>query len=86
MAGKRGKAQAKGKAAKAGHLKKCPACGKRCGAPIFYGMPTAECMADLMQGAKDGMVVIGGCCVTDHDPRWRCTNCGHAWGKFDGGD
>jgi hypothetical protein len=24
---------------------------------------------------KDGKIVLGGCCISDDDPSWRCINC-----------
>ena len=53
---------------------KCPTCGGKPVARIFYGLPilTTEIKLDLM----DGRVTLGGCEVTDDDPAWECTECG----------
>ncbi len=26
-------------------------------------------------------IVMGGCMVTDHDPKWECIDCQHRWGN-----
>ena len=52
---------------------KCPACGSSHMADILYGLPalSEKLQADL----DDGRIVLGGCCVTDHDPSWQCAVC-----------
>jgi len=25
-------------------------------------------------------IILGGCYVTDHDPKWECNECHHQWG------
>lgn len=49
----------------------CPFCGY--GPPIenVYGMPTYK----AEQAEKRGEIMLGGCCVTDSDPRWCCPSC-----------
>lgn len=39
--------------------------------PIVFGLPGEE----LEERALRGEVVLGGCCVTDDDPRWFCKRC-----------
>ena len=31
-------------------------------------------------------VVLGGCIVTEHDPKWECNDCHHRWGYADHND
>lgn len=52
--------------------KPCPKCGSLDIVPIMYGLPGPE----GMEAARDGKIALGGCCVTDHDPRKRCKACG----------
>jgi hypothetical protein len=33
------------------------------------------------QAEERGEVVLGGCCVTDDDPKWFCRECGRAWNE-----
>ncbi len=51
--------------------RKCPACGSANVVPILYGMPTAE----LFAKAEAGRIALGGCCITQDDPCWRCVSC-----------
>ncbi len=50
---------------------KCPECGAVAVVPIAYGHPVVE----TFEAADRGEVMLGGCCVTDHDPQWGCTAC-----------
>lgn len=51
---------------------KCPNCGARKVVSILYGLPSSDVVAEVTAGK----VVLGGCCVTDCDPSWECTDCG----------
>jgi hypothetical protein len=51
--------------------RKCPACGSTNVVRILYGLPTAE----LFEDAEAGRIAIGGCCITEDDPSWRCVSC-----------
>ena len=57
------------------HRPTCPKCGSDATATIVYGFPSEE----LMEEAERGEVHLGGCCVTDNDPQWRCADCGYGW-------
>lgn len=52
----------------------CPTCGGDDVAKILYGFIIPD--AELNEALKRGEVVLGGCCVTDHDPQWHCNACG----------
>ena len=52
---------------------KCPSCKATSVAAILYGLP--EFSQRLESDLQAGRVVLGGCCVTDDDPTWRCTAC-----------
>lgn len=59
--------------------RRCPACGAASVAGILYGYPMFS--PELESQLAAGRVVLGGCCVTDDDPRWHCTTCGtDLWG------
>ena len=51
---------------------KCPNCGEKKVAAILYGLPSPG----MFTQGSSGKIVLGGCCVTDCDPSWECTNCG----------
>ncbi len=53
--------------------KSCPVCKSTKIANILYGMPVYnEKFANDMDSGK---IVIGGCCITDNDPKWQCVDC-----------
>lgn len=54
--------------------RKCPKCGHYPLASIIYGMPCFS--KELQQSMKEGRVALGGCCIGDDDPAWKCANCG----------
>jgi len=39
----------------------------------MYGLPAPN--PDLWRDVDAGKIVLGGCCVTDDDPAWRCVAC-----------
>lgn len=54
---------------------RCPRCGGAELVPIVYGLPSPE----LGERARRGEVALGGCCVGDSSPEFRCTLCDHEW-------
>ncbi|MCQ2570766.1 MAG: hypothetical protein MJ154_00750 [Candidatus Saccharibacteria bacterium] len=50
--------------------KKCPKCGCEL-KKIIYGMPTLE----TFEASERGEVVLGGCCIIDGGPDYRCDEC-----------
>jgi hypothetical protein len=52
--------------------RRCPACSSDEVVRIAYGYPGPDLIADY----EAGRVVLGGCCVSDADPSWRCMACG----------
>ena len=57
---------------------KCPNCGSNKTAEIIYGMATYE----MSLQEQKGEIKIGGCCVSENDPRWHCFACGHEFGVY----
>jgi hypothetical protein len=37
----------------------------------------------LRPDLEAGRVVLGGCCVFQDSPQWKCQGCGHSWGRTD---
>ena len=59
----------------------CPLCNNKNIATIFWGYPSD--MKELEKEIDEGDIVLGGCMVTDHDPKWECNSCHHRWGERD---
>ncbi|QHI70501.1 hypothetical protein [Tichowtungia aerotolerans] len=53
--------------------RKCPKCGSDRIASYLFGMPMFD--EKLDRDLEAGRIVLGGCCVADDDPRWKCTDC-----------
>lgn len=53
--------------------RKCPACGSSRIAEILYGLPAFS--AKLKRDLDAGRIILGGCCVTNDDPKWQCPDC-----------
>ena len=46
--------------------------------PIVYGMPGPE----LVSASTRGEVELGGCCISDDEPMFRCQRCGRTEGRL----
>jgi hypothetical protein len=58
---------------------KCPKCKKSWIAEILYGYyADVNSFQDAFEKKE---IVLGGCCVTDNDPKWECNDCCHQWGE-----
>jgi hypothetical protein len=55
----------------------CPRCGASAVAKIVYGLPAFD--EELVREVEAGRVVLGGCCVWEGMPQWRCRTCNHEW-------
>lgn len=49
----------------------CPVCGHQPMARISYGMPLTTNDEDLKMGRR----ILGGCVISDFDPKWHCVQC-----------
>ena len=58
---------------------KCPKCGKSWIAEIFWGYPAN--MESIEEALERKEIILGGCLVTNNDPRWECNDCNHQWGE-----
>jgi len=52
---------------------KCPECSSTRIADILYGLPAWS--QELDEDLKSGKLVLGGCCITEDDPKWQCADC-----------
>ena len=57
----------------------CPECNKKWVAEILWGYPPDT--ESLEKAIEKKEIVLGGCLVTDHDPKWECNDCHHKWGQ-----
>ena len=51
----------------------CPNCNSPRLAKILYGLPRFDDKLD--KDIKEGRVVLGGCCISDNDPDYKCMDC-----------
>jgi len=56
----------------------CPSCGSKRVARILYGLP--DDTPELLSEIKVGKATLGGCCIDDNDPKWKCHDCLLKWG------
>ena len=55
-----------------------PTCHGQPMRPITYGMPGPE----LVEASAQGLIELGGCCISDDMPAWRCRVCGRTSGRI----
>lgn len=55
--------------------RRCPRCRSAGAEPIIYGLVAPGPNGDLAD------VYLAGSMVTDDDPKWHCSVCGHKWGR-----
>ena len=59
----------------------CPNCNSKKIALILWGYANFD--REMEKAVENKEIVLGGCLVTDHDPKWECTACSHRWGERD---
>lgn len=59
----------------------CPDCKSKSSAKIIWGY--VHLTSELKEDIALGKYVLGGCLVTDHDPKWECNSCHYRWGERD---
>ena len=57
----------------------CPNCKNESIAEILWGY--YEDTNALQKALKKKEITLGGCIVTEHDPKWECNVCYHRWGE-----
>tara|TARA_Y100001960_G_scaffold107231_1_gene115214 strand:- start:2965 stop:4011 length:1047 start_codon:yes stop_codon:yes gene_type:complete len=60
--------------------RKCPKCGSDQVTLITYGYPDGS--PEVMEKIKNEEVELGGCCVDDNSPKWKCQDCEERFGKI----
>ena len=60
----------------------CPKCKSKNIALLFWGYP-ADFDESMEKQVERKEIVLGGCLVTDHDPKWECNECHNRWGERD---
>lgn len=58
---------------------KCPECGSNNIAEIPWGLPAFT--EELQKKLDEKKVVLGGCCISDDDPKYECNECKHRFGQ-----
>ena len=53
--------------------RKCPQCESSRIVVVLYGMP--EFSPELDKSLKEGKIELGGCCIGNDDPQWKCAEC-----------
>jgi hypothetical protein len=64
--------------AKDEHSKQCPVCSSGRVASISWGLPAD--FEELRPALDAEEIILGGCDISDVDPRWHCFSCEHRWG------
>jgi len=59
----------------------CPNCNKKSIAEILWRYIVD--MRAIEEELEKKEIILGGCIVTDHDPKWECNDCHHQWGERD---
>jgi len=57
--------------------RKCPNCQSTNHAKILWGRPAD--MREIEGELERKEIVLGGCTVTGHDPKWKCNDCHNRW-------
>ena len=55
-------------------MSECPKCGGTDIAIILWGLLDFD--SELENKLKEKKIVLGGCCVTNNDPKLECNDCG----------
>lgn len=51
----------------------CSICKSKRIAYILYGYPNRT--PKLLKKISNGEIILGGCCITEHNPKWICMDC-----------
>lgn len=57
--------------------RKCHICQSTNCAKILWGLPAD--MKEIEVELERKEIVLGGCIVTNHDPKWECNECQNRW-------
>ena len=57
----------------------CPNCKNKSIAEILWGYyEVTDTMNEALEKKEN---ILGGCIITEHDPKWECNVCYHRWGE-----
>ena len=56
----------------------CPACGAKDIARFLFGLPMFSPELEAKLAKRE--LVLGGCVISEDNPKWHCNVCGHNWG------
>jgi len=59
--------------------KHCPECNNTWIAEILWGYPSN--VESIENELEQKEIVLGGCLITNNDPKWECNSCHHKWGE-----
>lgn len=57
----------------------CPQCNSSSIAKILWGYPAD--MDSLKESLEKKEIVLGGCIVTENDPKYECNECNYQWNE-----
>nr|MBC8251443.1 hypothetical protein [Candidatus Nitrosopelagicus sp.] len=49
-------------------------------AEIMYGLPSQEFLEELKKKENKEKYRLGGCCISNNDPKYSCNECGFLFG------
>ena len=58
----------------------CPNCKGTNVAEIMYGLPSQEFLEELKKKENKEKYRLGGCCISNNDPKYSCNECGFLFG------
>ncbi len=61
----------------------CPECNSSNVAEILWGYHDVDA---IKKGLDEKEIVLGGCLVSGHDPKWECNECHNRWGDAEHND
>lgn len=62
----------------------CPNCSSSSVAEILWGLDVE--LWDLKKLLDEKKIVLGGCLISSHDPKWECNECHKRWGEAEHND
>jgi transposase-like protein len=60
---------------------KCPNCKSTNVGVIFWGYPLVKNKEQFEKDLASGKIHLGGCCISDDDPKWHCNSCKNEFGS-----
>jgi len=58
----------------------CPNCKGTNVAEIMYGLPSQEFLEELKKKENKEKYRLGGCCISNNDPKYSCNDCRFLFG------